>query len=412
MLKPLKRGFNFGIYKIGTIIAYHIREEPYNLLGKCDMKLNNVLKNLAFVAILSASIFKADACFAVSRIKDIADFEGVRDNQLIGYGLIVGLNGTGDNIKSVDFAKESLISMLDAVGVNARDGQIKAKNVAAVMVTANLPAFSRQGSRIDVTVSALGDAKNLLGGTLIATPLKGADGEVYAVAQGTVATGAVAAGNQAEGSSVLKGVPTSGRIASGAIIEREIPFKLNSLETMNIALRNPDFTTSRRIADAINAMIGTPIAKSIDPGTVTMTIPSQYQDNVVDLMTKVEQLKIQPDTVAKVVIDESTGIVVIGKDVKINRLAIAQGNLTIKITDIPLVSQPEPFTLGEQIVVDTNLVDIEEETDAKMKVLDTGINLQELVDGLNALGVTPRDLISILQAIKASGALQAEIEVI
>ncbi|MBE6467115.1 MAG: flagellar basal body P-ring protein FlgI [Alphaproteobacteria bacterium] len=376
------------------------------------MKFNNVLKNLAFVAILSASIFKTDACFAVSRIKDIADFEGVRDNQLIGYGLIVGLNGTGDNIKSVDFAKESLISMLDAVGVNARDGQIKAKNVAAVMVTANLPAFSRQGSRIDVTVSALGDAKNLLGGTLIATPLKGADGEVYAVAQGTVATGAVAAGSQEEGSSVLKGVPTSGRIASGAIIEREIPFKLDSLETMNIALRNPDFTTSRRIADAINAMMGTPIAKSIDPGTVAMNIPENYQDNIVDLMTKVEQLQIQPDTVAKVVIDESTGIVVIGKDVKINRLAIAQGNLTIKITDVPFVSQPEPFTLGEPIIVDTSLIDIQEDTEAKMKVLDTGINLQELVDGLNALGVTPRDLISILQAIKVSGALQAEIEVI
>lgn len=398
--------------KIGTIIAYHIEEEPHNLLGKCDMKLNNILKNIAFVAILSASIFKADACFAVSRIKDIADFEGVRDNQLIGYGLIVGLNGTGDNIKSVDFAKESLISMLDAVGVNARDGQIKAKNIAAVMVTANLPAFSRQGSRIDVTVSALGDAKNLLGGTLIATPLKGADGEVYAVAQGTVATGAVSAGNQAEGSSVLKGVPTSGRIASGAIIEKEIPFKLNSLDTMNIALRNPDFTTSRRIADAINAMMGTPIAKSIDPGTVAMNIPEQYKDSIVDLMTKVEQLKIQPDTVAKVVIDESTGIVVIGKDVKINRLAIAQGNLTIKITDIPLISQPEPFTLGETIVFNTSLIDVEEDTDAKMKILDTGINLQELVDGLNALGVTPRDLISILQAIKASGALQAEIEVI
>jgi len=376
------------------------------------MKFNNVLKNLAFVAILSASIFKTDACFAVSRIKDIADFEGVRDNQLIGYGLIVGLNGTGDNIKSVDFAKESLISMLDAVGVNARDGQIKAKNVAAVMVTANLPAFSRQGSRIDVTVSALGDAKNLLGGTLIATPLKGADGEVYAVAQGTVATGAVAAGSQEEGSSVLKGVPTSGRIASGAIIEREIPFKLDSLETMNIALRNPDFTTSRRIADAINAMMGTPIAKSIDPGTVAMNIPENYQDNIVDLMTKVEQLQIQPDTVAKVVIDESTGIVVIGNHVKINRLAIAQGNLTIKITDVPFVSQPEPFTLGEPIIVDTSLIDIQEDTEAKMKVLDTGINLQELVDGLNALGVTPRDLISILQAIKVSGALQAEIEVI
>ena len=376
------------------------------------MKFVNTLKNIAYTTVLIGVLLCSQSALAVSRIKDIADFEGVRDNQLIGYGLIVGLNGTGDNIKSVDFAKESLISMLDMVGVNARDGQIKAKNVAAVMVTANLPAFARQGSRIDVTVSALGDAKNLLGGTLIATPLKGADGEVYAVAQGTIATGAVAVGNQSEGSSVVKGVPTSGRIASGAIIEKEIPFVLDSLQTMNIALRNPDFTTSRRVADAINAMLGQPIAKALDPGTVSMEIPEMYQDNIVDLMTKVEQLQVQPDTTAKVVIDESSGIVVIGKDVKINRLAIAQGNLTIKITDIPLISEPEPFSLGESVVINTSLIDIEESTDAKMKVLDTGINLQELVDGLNALGVTPRDLISILQAIKASGALQAEIEVI
>ena len=376
------------------------------------MKFAKTLKIISLAAVLSAFFLPIHHAAAVSRIKDIADFEGVRDNQLIGYGLIVGLNGTGDNIKSVDFAKESLISMLDMNGINARSGQIKAKNVAAVMVTANLPAFARQGSRIDVTVSALGDAKNLLGGTLIATPLKGADGEVYAVAQGTVATGAVSAGNQTQGSSVLKGVPTSGRIANGAIVEREIDFDLNSLDTMNIALRNPDFTTSRRIADAINAMLYTTAAKALDPGTVNMAIPTAYKENIVDLMTKVEQLQVQPDATAKVVIDESTGIVVIGKDVKINRLAIAQGNLTIKITDIPLVSQPEPFSLGETVVMTPELVEVEEDTEAKMKVLDTGINLQELVDGLNALGVTPRDLISILQAIKASGALQAEIEVI
>lgn len=376
------------------------------------MKFAKTLKIISLAAVLSAFFLPIHHAAAVSRIKDIADFEGVRDNQLIGYGLIVGLNGTGDNIKSVDFAKESLISMLDMNGINARSGQIKAKNVAAVMVTANLPAFARQGSRIDVTVSALGDAKNLLGGTLIATPLKGADGEVYAVAQGTVATGAVSASNQTQGSSVLKGVPTSGRIANGAIVEREIDFDLNSLDTMNIALRNPDFTTSRRIADAINAMLGTTAAKALDPGTVNMAIPTAYKENIVDLMTKVEQLQVQPDATAKVVIDESTGIVVIGKDVKINRLAIAQGNLTIKITDIPLVSQPEPFSLGETVVMTPELVEVEEDTEAKMKVLDTGINLQELVDGLNALGVTPRDLISILQAIKASGALQAEIEVI
>ena len=376
------------------------------------MKLAKQLKTLALMTVLVSSLMSATNALAISRIKDIADFEGVRDNQLIGYGLIVGLNGTGDNIKSVDFAKESLISMLDAIGINARDGQIKAKNVAAVMVTANLPAFARQGSRIDVTVSALGDAKNLLGGTLIATPLKGADGEVYAVAQGTVATGAIAGGNQSSGSSVVKGVPTSGRIASGAIIEKEIDFKLDSLTSMNIALRNPDFTTSRRIADAINAMLGVPAAKATDPGTVTLERPESYQDSIVDLMTKVEQLQVQPDTTAKVIIDETSGIVVIGKDVKINRLAIAQGNLTIKITNVPFVSQPEPFTLGEPIVVDTTLIDVEEDTEAQMQILDTGINLQELVDGLNALGVTPRDLISILQAIKASGALQAEIEVI
>lgn len=375
------------------------------------MKLTSILRNIAIIGCAGA-IFCSGSANAVSRIKDIADFEGVRDNQLVGYGLIVGLNGTGDNIKSVDFAKESLISMLDMIGINARDGQIKAKNVAAVIVTANLPAFARQGSKIDVTVSALGDAKNLLGGTLIATPLKGADGEVYAIAQGTVATGSVVANNQSEGSNILKGVPTSGRIASGAIVEREIPFKLNSLNNINIALRNPDFTTSRRIADAINAMLGTPAANSIDPGTVKLTVPRKYKSNIVELMTKVEQLQVQPDQQAKVVIDESSGIVVIGKDVKINRLAIAQGNLTIKISDIPLVSQPEPFTLGETVIVDTTLVEVQEDREVQMQVLDTGVDLQELVDGLNALGVTPRDLISILQAIKASGALQAEIEII
>lgn len=376
------------------------------------MKFAKALKIVGFIAIALSSTAFADKAFAVSRIKDIADFEGVRDNQLVGYGLVVGLNGTGDNIKSVDFAKESLISMLDMVGVNARDGQIKAKNVAAVMVTANLPAFARQGSRIDVNVSALGDAKNLQGGTLIATPLKGADGDVYAVAQGTIATGAVAGNSNTSGSSVVKGVPTAGRIASGAIIEKEIPFELDSLNSINIALRNPDFTTSRRIAGAINAMLGTTAAKALDPGTVELDVPLEYQDNIVDLMTKVEQLQVQPDQAAKVVVDESSGIVVIGKDVKINRLAIAQGNLTIKITDIPIISQPEPFTLGEPVVVNTSIIDIEEDTEAKMQVLDTGINLQELVDGLNALGVTPRDLIGILQAIKASGALQAEIEII
>ncbi len=365
----------------------------------------------AMLALLSAafSFFPGDAA-ASSRIKDIADFEGVRDNQLVGYGLVVGLNGTGDNVKSVDFTKESLISMLDQVGVNARGGQIKAKNIASVVVTANLPAFARQGSRIDVMVSALGDAKNLQGGTLLATPMVGANGEVYAVAQGQIATGGISGRGATQ--SVVRGVPTSGRIASGAIVENEIPFELDSLKTIRLALRNPDFTTARRVSDAINAMLGTTASKALDPGTVALDVPSAYQGKIVDLMTKVEQLQIQPDQLAKVVIDESSGIVVIGKDVKINRLAIAQGNLTIKITDVPFVSQPLPFSNGTTVTGVASLVDINEDVDSKLSVLNTGVNLQELVDGLNTLGVTPRDLISILQAIKASGALQAEIEVI
>lgn len=370
----------------------------------------NSIKTVLFAMAMTSSVFCAGEAFASSRIKDIADFEGVRDNQLVGYGLVVGLNGTGDNIKSVDFTKESLISLLDQIGINARGGQIKAKNIAAVMVTGNLPAFARQGSRIDVMVSAIGDAKNLQGGTLLATPLVGANGEVYALAQGQVAVGASAARGATQ--SVVKGVPTSGRIASGAIVENEIPFDLDSLKTIRIALRNPDFTTSRRVADAINANLGTTAAQALDPATVSMDIPDQYKGKIVDLMTKVEQLQVQPDQLARVVIDESSGIVVIGKDVKINRLAIAQGNLTIKITDIPYISQPLPFTNGETVTGVTSVVDIEEGVDTKLSVLNTGVNLQELVDGLNALGVTPRDLISILQAIKASGALQAEIEVI
>lgn len=374
------------------------------------MMHRNAIKSAVFCLIAALSIFNCGEAFATSRIKDIADFEGVRDNQLIGYGLVVGLNGTGDNIKSVDFTKESLISMLDKIGINARDGQLKAKNVAAVMVTANLPAFARQGSRIDVMVSALGDAKNLQGGTLLATPMQGADSEIYAVAQGQIAVGAVSA--RGTNASVVKGVPTAGRIASGAIVENEIPFDLDSLKTIRIALRNPDFTTSRRVADAINAMLGTTAAQALDPATISLDIPKKYQGKIVDLMTRVEQLQVQPDQLARVVIDESSGIVVIGKDVKINRLAIAQGNLTIKITDIPFVSQPLPFSNGTTVSGVTTAININEGIDAKLTVVNTGVNLQELVDGLNALGVTPRDLISILQAIKASGALQAEIEVI
>lgn len=374
------------------------------------MKLSFAKKMFFLTMVFSLGVVNANNGFAVSRIKDIADIEGVRENQLIGYGLVVGLNGTGDNIKSIAFTKESLISMLDRLGINSRDGQLKSKNIAAVMVTGSLPAFGRQGSRIDVMVSALGDAKSLQGGTLLATPMIGADGEVYAVAQGQIAVGGYTASGANQ--NVTKGVPTSGRIANGAIIENEINFSLESMKTIKLALRNPDFTTSKRVAAAINAMMGETAAKAIDPSTITLDVPSKYQDNIVDLMTKIEQLQVQPDQQAKVIIDENSGIVVIGKDVKISKLAIAQGNLTIKISEIPLVSQPFTFSDGETVVDSITDIQIEEDTESKLSVLDTGVNLQDLVNGLNALGVSPRDLISILQAVKASGALQADIEVI
>jgi len=349
---------------------------------------------------------------AQTRIKDIVDFEGVRENMLIGYGLVVGLNGTGDGLKNAIFTRESLVGMLERLGVNARDNQnLQTDNVAAVMVTATLPSFATQGTRIDVSISAIGDAKSLLGGQLLVTPLVGADGEVYAVAQGSVAVGAFAA--QGAAASVTRGVPTSGRIANGAIVEREIDFVLNQIETVRIALRNPDFTTSRRIAQAINAFIGGPVAQPTDPATVRMLVPDSYRNNAVALITDIEQLRVTPDLVAKVVIDEQTGVIVMGENVRINTVAIAQGNLTIRITETPQVSQPQPFSeQGETVVVPRTQIEIDDDADRKLTVLPRTVTLQELVDGLNALGVGPRDMISILQAIKAAGALQAELEVL
>lgn len=352
----------------------------------------------------------AAAASGASRIKDIADFEGVRDNMLVGYGLVVGLQGTGDNIDSMAFTRESLIGMLERLGINTRDGELKSKNVAAVMVTANLPPFGRQGTRMDVSVSALGDAKSLLGGTLLVTPLVGADGEVYAVAQGQVQVGGFQAQGQA--ATVQKGVPTSGRIPNGAIVEREIPFEMKNMAEVDIALRNPDFTTAQRVASAINAFLGTAAAEPRDPGTVHLSVPDAYQGDVVALLTDIEQLRVQPDQHARVVIDEQTGIIVIGENVRVSRVAIAQGNLTIRVTETPQVSQPGPFAeAGSTVVVPRTQIDIDEDEGEKLTVVDGGVSLQELVNGLNALGIGPRDMISILQAIKSAGALQAEIEV-
>nr|WP_292880944.1 flagellar basal body P-ring protein FlgI [Nisaea sp.] len=363
-----------------------------------------------FAAVLLLLSAPGDA-LSQTRIKDIVDFEGVRENMLVGYGLVVGLNGTGDDLGSAIFTRESLVGMLERLGVNARDNNLDTDNVAAVMVTAILPPFSKQGSRIDVSISAIGDAEDLLGGTLLVTPLVGADGEVYAVAQGSVATGAISAGG--EGETIVQGVPTSGRIANGAIIEREIDYSMMQMETVTIALKNPDFTTARRISQAINAFVGLPIAQARDLSSVRMLVPENYRGNAVALITDIEQLRVTPDIPAKVVINETTGIIVMGENVRISTVAIAQGNLTIRITETPQVSQPQPFAqTGETVTVPRTQIEIDQDEDKQLSVLAQSVTLQELVDGLNALGIGPRDLISILQAIKAAGALQAEIEVL
>ena len=364
---------------------------------------------LTTLACLALAVSSATPAGAYSRIKDIADVEGVRENMLVGYGLVVGLNGTGDSLRNAPGTQQSLQAMLERLGVNTRGANISSGNVAAVIVTANLPPFSTQGTRIDVTVSALGDAKNLQGGTLLVTPLLAADGNIYAVAQGQIAIN----GFQAQGAaaSVTRGVPTSGRIASGAIVEREIQFDLASLPALKLALRNPDFTTARRVGDAINAFIGTKIATAADPATINVAVPANYKGNIVGLLTDIEQLRVQPDLPAKIVIDEASGIIVMGADVRVSSVAIAQGNLTIRVTEFPEVSQPAPFSDGETTVVPRTDVSVDESGDKKLAVLRSGISLQQLVNGLNALGVGPRDMIAILQAIKAAGALQAEIEV-
>ena len=374
-----------------------------------NLPFHQALRSALSVALAACLALAPVEAVASSRIKDIADFESIRDNMLIGYGLVVGLDGTGDTLRNAPFTRQSLEAMLERLGINTRDADMKTENVAAVMVTANLPAFARQGTRIDVSVSTLGDAESLLGGTLLVTPLMGADGEVYSVAQGQVTVGGFKA--QGAAASVVKGVPTSGRIASGAIVEREVGFEFASLTRLRIALKNPDFTTAQRMAGVINTSLRASIATVLDPTTVEVQVPPSFAGNLVGLATRIEQLAVQPDVPARVVIDETSGIIVMGADVRVSEVAIAQGNLTIRVTETPQVSQPNPFGQGETQVVPRTGVEISEDGDRKLAVLRPGVSLQELVDGLNQLGIGPRDMIAILQTIKAAGALQAQIEV-
>ena len=351
----------------------------------------------------------APAALAASRIKDLVNFEGIRENQLVGYGLVVGLNGTGDSLNNAPFTKQSLQALLERLGVNTRETDLRTANVAAVMVTGNLPPFATQGTRIDITVSAIGDSKSLEGGTLLVTPLIAADGNTYAVGQGPVAI----AGFKAEGeaASITRGVPTVGRIANGAIIERELKFALKDRRTLRLALRNPDLTTAKRIAAAINAYTSERTAHALDPATVRLDVPYSYRGDIINLLTDIEQLRIKPDQQAKVIIDEDTGIIVMGRDVRISTVAISQGNLTVTIAETPVVSQPEALAEGDTVVVPRTQVGVTDDKDKKLAILSDGVTLRDLVDGLNALGIGPRDMISILQAIKSAGALQAEIEV-
>ncbi len=343
-----------------------------------------------------------------ARIKDIVDIEGVRENQLVGYGLIVGLNGTGDSLNNAPFTRQSLQAMLERLGVNTRGENVRTANVAAVMVTANLPPFAAQGSRIDVNVSALGDADSLQGGTLLVTPLLGADGEIYAIAQGPVTINGFKASGDA--ASIISGVPTTGRISSGGLVEREIGFDLGALNSVRLSLRNPDLTTARRVALGINDFIGETTAVAQNPSTVRLHLPSNYIGNIVDLLTDIEQLVVQTDQPAKIVIDENSGIIVMGRDVRVSTVAVAQANLTVTIAESPQVSQPNALSGGQTTQVPRSDVQVSS-NGSNLATIPESVTLQQLVDGLNALGISPRDLIGILQAIKAAGALQAEIEV-
>lgn len=349
-------------------------------------------------------------CMSVSaepvRIKDLVNFDGVRANDLVGYGLVVGLNGTGDGLRNAPFTEEIMSNILERLGVNVTGEQFRPKNVAAVFVTAELPPFSRTGGSIDVTVSAIGDAKSLLGGTLVMTPMNAADGEIYAVAQGTIISGGIAA--QAEGAAEIRGVPTAGVIPSGARVEREVDFDLSSIKTLRLALREPDFTTARRIERAVNRTFGKRVALMLDSGTVELDILATNARSTAHALSRLENIAVSPQRKARVVVDQRSGTIVMGSDVRISRVAVSQGNLTIKIAETPLAIQPNPFSNGETIVVPRSTAEINEEEGIGLAEVKGGTSLSEVIAGLNALGVAPRDMIDILKSIKAAGALHAE----
>ena len=359
------------------------------------------------IVILLVGLFLPASVLAQVRLKDLVEFDGVRGNDLVGYGLVVGLSGTGDGMRNSPFTEEIMVSILERLGINVTGEQFRPRNVAAVIVTATLPPFARTGSRVDVTISAIGDASSLLGGTLVMTPLNGADGQIYAVAQGSVLAGGVSVAGQA--AQEVRGVPTSGTIPLGARIEREVDFDFTSLTTLRLALRNPDFSTAAQLESLINQSLGRTIARMLDAGTVEINVLEARMDSPAHVISRIENLELQPQGRAKVVMDQRSGTIVIGADVRISTVAVAQGSLTLRVEETPLVVQPSPFTDGTTVVVPRTEVGMADQVTTSLAEVPSGTNLSEVVAGLSALGVGPRDLIDILSTIHAAGALHAEL---
>jgi flagellar P-ring protein FlgI len=364
-------------------------------------------KMMLTAMVMGAVVLTASAVMA-ARIKDMAAIKGIRTNQLVGYGLVVGLDGTGDKA-GTEFTIRSLVNMMEQMGVNVSPSQVKVKNVAAVMVTAKMLPFSRIGNRIDVMVASVGDAKSLVGGTLLLTPLRGVDGSIYALAQGPISVGGFGGGGAA--GSVTKNHLLAARVADGGTIERELPVVLDGKESLTMTLFNPDFTTAQRVSQSINEAMGAAVAKALDSGTLSLSIPETQRNDVAGFLARLETLNVAPDSVARIVVNEKTGTVVVGENVRISTVAISHGNLSISVKESTDVSQPNAFAKGQTVATPKTDVEIKEENN-KLMVIESGSTIRELVKALNAIGVTPRDLISIFQSIKAAGALQAELEII
>lgn len=364
------------------------------------------MRLLACLIVILCAFLPGPGVTAPARIKDLVDIDGVRGNDLLGYGLVVGLNNSGDSLRNSPFTEDAIVNLLERLGVNVTGEQIRARNVAAVLVTATLPPFARAGSQVDVTVSAIGDASSLMGGTLVMTPLNAADGQIYAVAQGSIIAGGIVA--QGEAASVTQGVPTAGLIPSGGRVEREVAYDFSQAAELRLALRNPDFTTAARIETAINRNIGAKIARMLDSGTVQLDLAGHGIERPALLMAQIENVEVQTSTRARVVVDQRSGTIILGENVRISRVAVTQGSITLRVKEEPLVVQPNPFADGQTVVIPRTDAAIDEEPGTGLALVETSVSLPEVVAGLNALGVSANDMIDILKSIKAAGALHAE----